>query len=213
MTLRPPGFGPRLKKFPSGGGNVFSISLRTAEDGVALFNRPLTERLAKDLERYTLVIEWALQHNMHIIFRFVQRSTAGGGPLTWPDDGRSIWKDASAQDELVQAWADLAKRFKGKEGDTFVPSLSLMAKCPDEFANADALTKVAWNTLYPRLINAIRAEDPVRWIIIEPIWGNVDNLADLTVSSAPNLIYSFHFYEPHFFTHQGLRVTVHRRNR
>ena len=33
---------------------------------------------------------------------------------------------------------------------------------------------------------------------------NVDNLADLTVSSAPNLIYSFHFYEPHFFTGQGV---------
>ena len=42
-------------------------------------------------------------------------------PLDWPDDGRSMWKDASAQDELVQAWADLAKRFKGKKGIIFVP--------------------------------------------------------------------------------------------
>jgi Cellulase (glycosyl hydrolase family 5) len=188
------------------GGNVFSISLRTAEDGVALLpGRPLTERLAKDLERYTLVIEWALQHNMHIIFRFVQRSTSGGGPLTWPDDGRSIWKDASAQDELIQAWADLAKRFKGKKGIMFVPITEPHGETPDEFANADALTKAVWNTLYPRLINAIRAEDPERWIIVEPIWGNVNNLAALTVSSAPNLIYSFHFYAPHFFTHQGLQ--------
>ena len=44
----------------------------------------------------------------------------------------------------------------------------------------------------------------MRWIIIEPILGKVDNFADLTVSSAPNLIYSFHFYEPHFFTLQGV---------
>jgi hypothetical protein len=163
----------------------------------------LTERLAKSLEHYSTVIEWSLQHNMHIIFRFGQRNTFGGGPLTWPDDGRSIWKDASAQDELIQAWADLAKRFKGKKGIMFVPITEPHGELPDEFANADALTKVAWNTLYPRLINAIRAEDPERWIIVEPIWGNVDNLAALTVSSAPNLIYSFHFYEPHFFTGQG----------
>jgi Cellulase (glycosyl hydrolase family 5) len=202
--ITPVRFWTQVEEVPKWGGNVFSISLRTAEDGVALLpGRPLTERLAKDLERYTLVIEWALQHNMHIIFRFVQRSTAGGGPLTWPDDGRSIWKDASAQDELIQSWADLAKRFKGKKGIMFVPITEPHGETPDEFANADALTKAVWNTLYPRLINAIRAEDPERWIIVEPIWGNVDSLAALTVSSAPNLIYSFHFYEPHFFTLQG----------
>lgn len=197
-------FWRQVEEFPKWGGNVFAITLRTAENGVAiLHDRPLTERLAKSLESYTTIIEWSLQHNMHIIFRFVQRNTAGGGPLTWPDDGRSIWKDASAQDELIQAWADLAKRFKGKKGIMFVPITEPHGELPDEFANADALTKAVWNTLYPRLINAIRAEDPERWIIVEPIWGNVDNLAALTVSSAPKLIYSFHFYEPHFFTGQG----------
>ena len=197
-------FWRQVEEFPKWGGNVFAITLRTAENGVAILpDRPLTERLAKSLESYTTIIEWSLQHNMHIIFRFVQRNTFGGGPLTWPDDGRSIWKDASAQDELIQAWADLAKRFKGKKGIMFVPITEPHGELPDEFANADALTKAVWNTLYPRLINAIRAEDPERWIIIEPIWANMDNLVDLTVSSAPNLIYSFHFYDPHFFTGQG----------
>ena len=43
------------------------------------------------------------------------------GRFTGTDDGRCVWKDASAQDELIQAWADLAKRFKGKKGIMFVP--------------------------------------------------------------------------------------------
>ena len=70
---------------------------------------------------------------MHIIFRFGQRNT-GGAALTWPDDGRSIWKDASAQDELVQAWADLAKRFKGKKGIMFVPITEPHGEMADELA-------------------------------------------------------------------------------
>jgi hypothetical protein len=160
----------------------------------------LTERLAKDLERYTTVIEWSLQHNMHIILRFSQRNT-GGAALTWPDDGRSIWKDASAQDELVHAWADLAKRFKGKEGILFDLITEPHGEMADELN--ENIPKKVWNTLYPRLIDAIRAEDPVRWIIVEPIWGGAHNFVDLSVSSAPNLIYSFHFYEPQFFTLQG----------
>ena len=199
-------FWKQVEEIPKWGGNVLSINLQTAENGVAILpGRPLTERLAKDLERYTTVIEWSLQHNMHIIFRFSQRNTGGGGPLTWPDDGRSMWKDASAQDELIQAWADLAKRFKDKNGIMFVPVTEPHGETADEIAGNHALPKQVWNALYPRLINAIRAEDPERWIIVEPIWGSVDNLVDLSVSSAPKLIYSFHFYDPHFFTHQGLQ--------
>ena len=169
-----------------------------------LSGRPLTERFAKDLERFTTVIDWALQHNIHIILRFSQVNLLDGEPRNWPDDGRSMWKNASAQDELVQAWADLAKRFKGRKGIIFVPATEPHGTTPDEIAGNHALPKKVWNTLYPRLINAIQAEDPERWIIVEPIWGDARNFVDLAVSSAPNLIYSFHFYDPHFFTHQGV---------
>jgi Cellulase (glycosyl hydrolase family 5) len=86
-----------------------------------------------------------------------------------------------------------------------VPLTEPHGETADEIAGNHALPKQVWNTLYPRLINAIRAEAPERWIIVMPIWGSVDNLVDLSVSAAPNLIYSFHFYDPHFFTHQGLQ--------
>ena len=88
-----------------GGGNVFSIRLVSARNGLPILSgRPLTERFAKDLERFTTVIDWALQHNIHIILRFTQVNLLDGEPRNWPDDGRSMWKHASAQDELVQAW-------------------------------------------------------------------------------------------------------------
>jgi hypothetical protein len=84
-------FWKQVEEFPKWGGNVFSINLSSAQDGVAILSgRPLTERLAKALERYTTVIDWALQHNIHIVVRFSQRNTAGGGPAyqLFETDGR-----------------------------------------------------------------------------------------------------------------------------
>jgi hypothetical protein len=198
-------FWKQLEEFPKWGGNAFRINISSAEDGVAILpGHALTERLAMALNRYTTVIDWALQHNIHFIISFSQRNTAGGGPLTWPDDGRSMWKDASAQDELVQAWADLAIHFRGRKGVIFDLVNEPHGETADEIAGNHALPKKVWNTLYPRLIDAIRSEDPERGIILEPIWGSAGNLVDLSISKAPNLIYSFHFYDPHFFTLQGL---------
>jgi hypothetical protein len=194
-----------IADFPRWGGNVLSLDLTTADDGFNpspyLPGRPLTERLAASLARYTTVIDWALQHNVNIIVRF-HPTIWSNHSLDWPDDGRSLWRHASAQDELVQAWADLARRFKGRKGMIFDPVTEPHNTVPEEYV----LATQTWNTLYPRLINAIRAEDPERWIIIEPIWGDLELLAGypgFEVSKAARLIYSFHFYRPNGFTFQG----------
>ena len=191
--------------FPNWGGNAFRLFLMPFADGKQILpGQPLTIRLQKALERFTTVIDWALQQNIHFIIAFNPYSSYPPPPFNWPDDGRSLWKDASAQDELVQAWTDLAKHFKGRKGIIFDLINEPHGITPDEINGNHALPKQVWNTLYPRLIDAIQAEDPERWIVVEPIWGNPDNFVDLSVSSAPKLIYSFHFYKPHFFTHQGI---------
>ena len=75
--------------------------------------QPLTIRLQKALERFTTVIDWALQQNIHFIIAFNPYSSYPPPPFNWPDDGRSLWKDASAQDELVQAWTGSGQTFQG----------------------------------------------------------------------------------------------------
>jgi len=34
-------------------------------------------------------------------------------------------------------------------------------------------------------------------------WSNLDTLLELKPLKDHNIIYNFHFYEPHIFTHQG----------
>jgi len=191
-----------LDRFPRWGGNVFSVLFNAFLDGQPVLpGQPLTNRLMKALERSASVIDWALQHNMHVILRFQTISVVPAPFRIWPDDGRILWTDDSAQDELVQAWADLAKHFKGKKGFIF----NLMTE-PQPWRDAipQDIGQQVWNTLILRLIDAIRAEDAERWIIVEPLTGDANAFADLVVSTDPKVMYEFHFYYPHFFTHQGV---------
>ena len=193
-----------IEDFPKWGGNNFRLFIEAFRDGTPLLpGQPLTLRVAESLKRFTTVIDWALQHNVYVIINFNPYSSFPLPGGNWPDDGRSLWKDASAQDELLQAWADLAKHYKGRKGIIFDLINEPHGITADEIAGNHALPKKVWNTLYPRLIDAIRAEDPERWIIVEPIWADAFNFVDFSVSSAVNLIYAFHFYSPHFFTAQG----------
>ncbi len=65
-----------------------------------------------------------------------------------------------------------------------------------------------WYVLQEVLIATIRANAPNHWIIATgDEWGSIDGLLKLHPSEAlkadPRIIYSFHFYDPHTFTHQG----------
>ena len=57
-------------------------------------------------------------------------------------------------------------------------------------------------------MSAIRAVDTVHTIVVTAAnWGSYNNLANLPVYRDANLIYTFHFYDPFMFTHQGASWT------
>jgi hypothetical protein len=61
-----------------------------------------------------------------------------------------------------------------------------------------------WFALQERIVAAIRKSAPEHTIIATgPNWGGVDGLRKLTPLSDRNVVYSFHFYDPFTFTHQG----------
>lgn len=61
-----------------------------------------------------------------------------------------------------------------------------------------------WFTLQEKLVAAIRKSAPEHTIICTgPNWGGIDGLLKLTPLRDQNIVYSFHFYDPFPFTHQG----------
>jgi endoglucanase len=60
-----------------------------------------------------------------------------------------------------------------------------------------------WDVLSPALA-AVRESNPTRVVVIGgQNWSGIDSLATLTLPDDPNLVPTFHYYDPFPFTHQG----------
>jgi aryl-phospho-beta-D-glucosidase BglC (GH1 family) len=61
-----------------------------------------------------------------------------------------------------------------------------------------------WAGVQAKLANAIREGAPQHTIIAAGAnWSDIPDLLSLTPLADQNVIYNFHYYEPHIFTHQG----------
>jgi endoglucanase len=67
-----------------------------------------------------------------------------------------------------------------------------------------AIGDSAWNVIQKIVVDSIRSVDAFHTIIIGPAsWNSYYNLAAMPAYADTNLIYTFHFYDPFIFTHQG----------
>jgi hypothetical protein len=191
---------------PNAGANVVRLFLQPfsfADGSPLLPSQPLLQRINESLKQWGSMIDWCLSNNVHVVLTInLQIGYPKDG--VWPDDGRSIWKDASAQDEFVAAWTALATSLAGKPGVLFDLLNEPHGITADEINNNHAVPKAVWNTLHARTLGAIRQVDPNRWVIVEPVWGDPSNFVDLQTNGDSKTIYSFHYYGPHYFTHQGV---------
>jgi endoglucanase len=97
---------------------------------------------------------------------------------------------------FVALWEQIARRYRG------LPE----AVC-FELLNEphDRLGAGTWNDILGDALRHVRATNPTRRIIVEGVdWASAKNLRDtLVVPDDPNLVGSFHMYQPILFTHQG----------
>jgi aryl-phospho-beta-D-glucosidase BglC (GH1 family) len=108
-----------------------------------------------------------------------------------PSEINPAWQEA-----FVKFWSDLAGRLK-----RFDPDLTMF-----EIINEPVFSghEAEWNPLNARLAAAIRKSAPDHTIMTSgPNWGGIDGLRKLTLLDDPNVVYSFHCYDPFAFTHQG----------
>jgi len=93
----------------------------------------------------------------------------------------------------------------------FVAALAqhLSVRDPDrvflEVVNEPQLADTArWANMQARMIQAIRSVAPVMTLITEATpYASIDSLRQTTPVADANVVYTFHFYDPIIFTHQG----------
>ena len=111
-------------------------------------------------------------------------------------DQKRIESEGAWSAGFPRFWGALAKRL-----NHFNPDMLLF-----ELVNEPVFDRHEqdWFALQQKLVAAIRANAPRHTIIVTgPNWGGIDGLRKLTPLADSNLGYSFHFYDPFTFTHQG----------
>ena len=95
---------------------------------------------------------------------------------------------------LEKVWIQMAAHYRDSYDKLYYEVLNEPHGIDDE----------VWNDIQGGVIGAIRTVDTVHTIIVGGAnYNSYNNLAAIPAYSEPNLIYTFHFYDPFLFTHQG----------
>lgn len=99
---------------------------------------------------------------------------------------------------LVPVWQNMAKHFKDRSEFVYYEILN----------EPHGIDDTIWNTIQQSVIDAIREIDSVHTIVVGPAgWNSYNNLKYMPNYQDDNLLYTFHFYDPFLFTHQGANWT------
>src|SRR5208337_3888613 len=104
-------------------------------------------------------------------------------------------KDDSFVQEFSDFWRALARHYSTWDAErVFLEILN-----EPEFSD-----RYRWYGVQAKLAAAIREGAPLHTMIATGArWSDDDDLVFLEPLRDPNVIYAFHFYQPHIFTHQG----------
>lgn len=95
---------------------------------------------------------------------------------------------------LGKVWPQIANHYKNYGNFLYYEILN----------EPHGISTLQWGSIQQNIINAIRAVDQKHTIIVGGSdFNTYTELANLPYYSDTNLIYTFHFYDPFMFTHQG----------
>ncbi len=95
---------------------------------------------------------------------------------------------------LTRVWPQVAGRYQNRSEYL----------CYEILNEPHGISDQLWGSIQQQTIDAIRAVDTRHTIIVGPSgYNGYEDLAQMPVYADTNLIYTFHFYDPFLFTHQG----------
>ena len=106
---------------------------------------------------------------------------------------KGLFADSDAQARFERMWSDLSEFLKHTSTDEVAYELlnEPVASSADQ-----------WNQVLQRPLNAIRRNEPDRVVVLgSNEFNRFHTFPDLAVPDDPNLILSFHYYNPMFITH------------
>ena len=144
-------------------------------------------------------IAWAKKYGVYLVLNM----HAPQGGYQSQGKGDALWDDVANQNRLIALWKAIAERYR-EEGQIVgfgpvnepVPSQSM----------------AQWSALAQKLIDGIQSVNRYHMLFIEKaifVQGNYkpDSNYNFPVVTGENIIYEFHGYDPHKYTHQLMDFT------
>ncbi len=130
-------------------------------------------------------VDWAEELEMHLI---LDNHTFDPSESTVPEVGIILKK----------VWSQMADHFKDRSAYL----------CYEVLNEPHGIDDAIWNTIQQEVIEEIRLLDTTHYIVVGPAgWNSYNNLKKMPHYTDKKLIYTFHFYDPFLFTHQGASWT------
>ncbi len=125
-------------------------------------------------------VQWSEEQGMYLILDFHNDCTADSKT---PDDVDKI---------LIPVWTELASRYKDYPDCVVYEIMN----------EPHAIDIALWNKIILEVFNCIRAIDKNHWIIVGGAdWNSTAAMKTLPDFNDSKVIYNFHYYDPHLFTH------------
>ncbi len=127
-------------------------------------------------------IQWAKEFNFNLILDFHSN----------PSITTALMGDKA---HIASIWKNIAKRYAALPSNQFFFEL---------FNEPNGVTTAQWKPVAQEIIDSIRLVAPDQTLITGGAdYNSIGSLNDLGTFNDKNIIYTFHFYDPFLFSHQG----------
>jgi aryl-phospho-beta-D-glucosidase BglC (GH1 family) len=134
------------------------------------------------------VISWCKKYKLNLILDLHRTFGFSFDTL----ETNTFFTSAELQEKFYGLWETIARKYKGEK-------LNMCFELLNEITDNHG----AWNRVTGECVDRIRKIDKTRKIIIgSNHYNEAKYLCDLVTLNDPNIIYTFHCYTPHLFTHQ-----------
>ena len=143
-------------------------------------------------ERLERVVGWCRQNGLNMVLDLHKTAGFSFDP---GEQEAGFFENEKYQERFYALWERIARRF-GKDADML--AFELLNEVTEKEYGA------VWNRILETCVGRIRVHAPETKILIGGYWHNsAAAVKDLPLPFDENIVYNFHCYEPHIFTHQG----------
>ncbi|MBE6836730.1 MAG: glycoside hydrolase family 5 protein [Ruminococcus sp.] len=149
------------------------------------------EPLEEGYEYIDKAVLWAKKYGLNVLIDLHRTAGYSFGNFK---DCSGFFTDEVLQERFFSLWDKLSARYGKYDHVAF----DLLNEVVDENVSDK------WNEIALRAIERVRKNAPDNWILVGGArYNHIYSVKELLLPPDDKIVYSFHYYEPHIFSHQG----------